>query len=53
MQSFGRYRVTKSLGSGAMGDVYEAVDDVLGREVAIKTVKPVKGALLLDDRFRQ
>ena len=52
MQSFGRYRVTKSLGSGAMGDVYEAVDDVLGREVAVKTLRTTSGALFLDDRFR-
>jgi serine/threonine-protein kinase len=35
-----------------MGEVYEAVDDVLGREVAIKALKTAKGALLVDDRFR-
>jgi serine/threonine protein kinase len=50
--SFGRYRVTKPLGTGAMGEVYEAVDDVLGREVAIKTLRSSSGALFLDDRFR-
>lgn len=52
--SFGRYRVTKSLGSGAMGEVYEAIDDVLGREVAIKTLRTSSGlgSRFVDERFR-
>ena len=53
---FGRYRVTSTLGTGAMGEVYLAIDDVLGREVAIKTLRggaTGMGARLLDERFRQ
>jgi len=46
--SFGRYRVTGTLGRGAMGEVFAATDDVLGREVAIKTLHA--GA---NERFRQ
>jgi serine/threonine-protein kinase len=54
-QRFGRYRVIGTLGSGAMGKVFVAVDDVLGREVAIKVLHggaDGRAAGLLDERFR-
>ena len=54
-QRFGRYTVTGKLGSGAMGDVYAAVDDVLGRPVAVKTLRGGASGLaarILDERFR-
>lgn len=34
----GRYRVTRLIGSGGMGAVYESRDDELGRDVAIKVI---------------
>ena len=54
-QRFGRYTVTGTLGRGAMGHVYAAVDDVLGRSVAVKTLHGGATGLaarMLDDRFR-
>ena len=54
-RSFGRYKVTGTLGAGAMGQVYAAVDDVLGREVAVKTLHARVAGLggqILDERFR-
>ncbi|HEY0477260.1 MAG TPA: serine/threonine-protein kinase [Kofleriaceae bacterium] len=54
-RSFGRYRVTGTIGAGAMGEVYAAVDDALGREVAVKTLRGNASALaarILDERFR-
>jgi hypothetical protein len=54
-QRFGRYTVTGTLGRGAMGHVYAAVDDVLGRSVAVKTLHGGATGLaarMLDERFR-
>ncbi|HEX4782444.1 MAG TPA: serine/threonine-protein kinase [Usitatibacter sp.] len=37
-ESIGKYRVTRPLGRGAMGMVYEGFDPVIERRVAIKTI---------------
>ncbi|HUQ27792.1 MAG TPA: serine/threonine-protein kinase [Usitatibacter sp.] len=37
-QQIGKYRVTRPLGKGAMGMVYEGFDPVIERKVAIKTI---------------
>jgi tRNA A-37 threonylcarbamoyl transferase component Bud32 len=37
-QRIGRYLVTGELGRGAMGIVYEAVDPLIGRKVAVKVI---------------
>jgi predicted ATPase len=39
------YVVTRALGAGAMGEVYEAHDTLLGRDVAIKILQDGGGAL--------
>src|SRR3954447_3405019 len=38
LKTLGRYTIERTIGSGAMGVVYEGVDPRLGRRVAIKTI---------------
>lgn len=39
-EQLGKYKIKMPLGQGAMGEVFLAEDPVLGREVAIKTIRP-------------
>ena len=45
-----RYRSPRRIGRGAMGDIYLATDDVLGREVAVKALADRYAA---DESIRQ
>jgi serine/threonine protein kinase len=49
---FGRFAATAELGAGAMGTVYRAHDDVLGRAVAIKALHASTG-LGVRERFER
>ena len=50
----GRYRLERRCGRGGMGTVYEAIDDVLERTVAVKLIRnDITGPVNLASRFRQ
>ena len=52
-ERIGRYEVEKELGAGAMAVVYKAVDPLIGRTVAIKTIKIDANIGLEHEELRQ
>src|SRR5690349_20137108 len=51
-QTVGKYRIVSRLGRGGMGTVYQAVDETLGREVAINILNPDVSDAEVLQRFR-
>ncbi|HEX5473426.1 MAG TPA: serine/threonine-protein kinase, partial [Vicinamibacterales bacterium] len=51
-QTIGKYRIVARLGRGGMGTVYQAVDETLDRDVAIKVLNPDLSESDVLKRFR-
>ena len=52
-ERIGHYRIVRQIGRGGMGIVYEAVDEVLQRSVALKTILPSADPQMRDRLIRE
>jgi serine/threonine protein kinase/WD40 repeat protein len=50
-QRLGDFRIVRRLAGGGMGEVYEAVQEPLGRRVVVKTIRRGRGSPQMRERF--
>jgi serine/threonine-protein kinase len=52
--ALGRFRIVRQVGSGGMGEVYEAIDIDLGHRIALKTIRAdIAGSAKMLARFKK
>lgn len=53
IDKLGKYIIERELGQGAMGIVYKAIDPIIGRSVAIKTIRVDTNDIIQVERFKR
>jgi eukaryotic-like serine/threonine-protein kinase len=52
-KQLGEFRIVRRLGGGGMGEIYLAEHERLGREVAVKVIRPDRASPVARDRFQR